>query len=125
MREHVTDESVDLVYLDPPYFGSGVYEKFYHVLDRILERREEAREPSGFSQKGAGDLLKRLLEACRKFPHWVLSFGGGKLGAEDCRALVAQFRRAEVVPLRHRYSFGQSDRRQETSTREVLVIGRA
>ncbi len=114
----------DVVYLDPPYFGSGVYEKFYHVLDQILEGRDAPREPSAFSQKGAEELLARLLEACRKFPHWVLSFGGGKLGAEECRAMVARFRRAELVPLRHRYSFGQSDRRSRTSTREVLVVGR-
>jgi hypothetical protein len=114
----------DVIYLDPPYFGSGVYEKFYHVLDRILEGRDAAREPSAFNRKGAGELLVRLLEACRKFPFWVLSFGGGKISADECRAVVARFRCAEIVPLRHRYSFGQSDRRAQTSTREILIVGR-
>jgi site-specific DNA-adenine methylase len=114
----------DVLYLDPPYFGSNSYEQLYRGLDMILEGGDAPREISKFNQQGAEKLLENLLASASHFPLWVLSFGGGKLNHEDFRKLVAKFRQAELAPIRLRYRFGTAIYGDSGKEREILVVGK-
>ena len=110
----------DIAYFDPPYWGSNSYERLYGVLDQILEGRDEPLPVSKFNQAGAEQLLHQMLEAADHIPVWALSFGGGKLSADDVLALVQKHRPARLVPVTHRYRFGTAHRKARKD--EILVI---
>jgi len=114
----------DILYLDPPYWGSNAYEKVYRVLDSILAGREVERSISRFNRSDAKTALLELLGRAARFPVWVLSFGGGRIDAEECREMVARFRSAEVIPVHHRYHYAEAGG-QRADAKEILVIGRA
>ncbi len=114
----------DVLYLDPPYYGSNAYEKVYLILDQILAGRIESRPNSRFNQREAEQSLLALFEKAERFKVWVLSFGGGKIGREECRQMVARFRAAEVVPVRHRYHYADAGG-QRADDKEILIVGRA
>jgi adenine-specific DNA methylase len=114
----------DVLYLDPPYWGSTAYEKVYEVLDAILAGGSAERPVSRFNRNEAREALCELLDRAARFPVWVLSFGGGRIDAEECRQLVARFRPAEVIPVRHRYHYAEAGG-QRADAKEILVIGRA
>ena len=113
----------DVLYLDPPYYGSNAYEEVYAVLDQVLSGRLEKRPESRFNQRDAEAALTALFERAADFPLWVLSFGGGKISREECLALVRRFRKAEAVPVLHRYHYADAGG-QRADQKEILIIGR-
>jgi adenine-specific DNA methylase len=114
----------NILYLDPPYFGSNSYERIYRVLDQILAGTMEERPVSRFNQRDALHALENLLEKAARFPTWLLSFGGGKISHEEGRELVARFRNSVLIPVRHRYHYASAGG-QRADDKEILVIGRA
>ncbi len=119
--EFVRSVEGDALYMDPPYFGSNAYEKVYAVLDNILAGSMAGeREISTFNRPDAADALDQLFEAASHIPHWVLSFGGGKLSAEDCLRLIRRHRPATAHPINCRYYFGSAGGR-EAAGKEILI----
>jgi 16S rRNA G966 N2-methylase RsmD len=113
----------DVLYLDPPYYGSNAYEKVYAVLDQVLAGQIGERPESRFNRGDAEGALLALFERAERFPVWVLSFGGGKINREECLALVRRFRKAEAVPVRHRYHYADAGG-QRADDKEILIVGR-
>ena len=114
----------EVLYLDPPYFGSNAYEAVYRTLDQILEHREQPRERSAFNQAGAIELLDALLARAAHFPVWVLSFGGGKVTHEQCLALVQRHRPARLMPIAIRYVYGTASHGDSGRRSEILIVAR-
>jgi hypothetical protein len=112
----------DVLYMDPPYFGSNAYEKVYAVLDNILAGSESGeRDISKFNTKSAVEALEELFEAGSHIPHWVISFGGGKLSAADLLSMVRRHRPNAIShPINCRYYFGSAGGR-DASSKEILI----
>jgi len=120
--EYVRSVAGDVLYMDPPYFGSNAYEKVYGVLDTILAGSESGeREVSKFNTKSAVDALDELFEAGSHIPHWVISFGGGKLSTDEFLAMVRKHRpNATSHPISCKYYFGSAGGR-DAAGKEILI----
>ncbi len=119
--EFVRSVEGDVLYADPPYFGSNAYEKVYAVLDQILAGCQAGeREVSKFNTSDAVAALDDLFDAGRHIPHWVISFGGGKLSADDCLRLIRRHRPATAHPINCRYYFGSAGGR-DAAGKEILI----
>jgi adenine-specific DNA methylase len=98
----------DLVYLDPPYFGSSSYESNYYPLDCILAGKMLPRTTSRFNQaETALASLIEMLEAADHVPIWIISLADQEDGfnARQICDLVSQFnRRPRIVEHYHRKS---------------------
>ncbi len=122
--EFVASVSGDVLYMDPPYFGSNAYEKVYAVLDNILAGSVSGeKEVSKFNTSDAVAALEQLFETGAHIPHWVISFGGGKLSAEDCLRLIRRHRPATAHPINCRYYFGSAGGR-DAAGKEILITAR-
>jgi len=123
MPEH----QADIVYLDPPYFGSSSYEANYYPLDCILAGKMLPRyQHSPFNRREtAWHSLIEMFMAVEHIPVWVFSFAdnpGGFSQAQLCD-LISQFdREARVVPLRHRWSIATEVDHYEAGTKELLIV---
>ena len=80
-------ESVDLLYLDPPYCGSHPdYQSFYHLLETFTEYWKDKEFINGvkhyFPKKVSGfdtkkDIIgsfDKLFVVAEKIPHWIISY---------------------------------------------------
>lgn len=81
--------SADMVYLDPPYAGTGSYERAFHVIDSLLAGKvQDKASPSQFST--GLEPLHTLLESVQHIPIWLLSYGNHLIGESELVALVKQ-----------------------------------
>lgn len=119
----VAARGADVLYADPPYWGSNSYEATYRGLDMILEGRDRPRPTSGFNEAGALELFDALLEAAAPIPVWVLSFGGGRITHEEFLTRIRRHRPAELAPVKLRYRVGTASR-ESGQQREMLVVAR-
>lgn len=117
----------DIIYLDPPYFGSTSYEANYHHLDCILAGKMLPRyQHSPFNRpETAWSSLIEMFMACNHIPVWIFSFAenlGGFSQKQLCN-LVDQFdRKPRVVPLHHRWSIATEVDHYEAGAKELLII---
>ena len=121
------DQKADLVYLDPPYFGSTSYEANYRILDSILEGRLLPKYvPSPFNRRETAlHCLVQMFEAVDHVPTWVFSFADNPdgFGARQLCELIEDFDRIpKVVPLEHRWSVATTEDHYEQGAKELLVI---
>jgi 16S rRNA G966 N2-methylase RsmD len=89
--EFIKSNSGDVLYLDPPYPGTLAYERANRVLDTLLFQQipEDSNcEVSPFSR--GVEALHPMLEAARKIPIWVLSYGNRCIELPELVALVKQ-----------------------------------
>jgi len=117
----------DVLYADPPYGGTSSYESALRPLDSILAGEPVEARPSVFSGRRAVELLDRLLEASRRIPHLVLSYGNAVLSAQGLEALVARHRRdVTVEAIDYAHLAGLASEESRARNQELLVrAGRA
>ncbi len=112
----------DICYLDPPYAGAQAYEKFYEVLDQVLESRIRPWNQSPFNSNEAKDLLRRLLEAARRFRLVIVSYGSQRYPLGEFAEIVRSVEpKADVRPVNFRYAIG-SKSNQESLKKELLAV---
>ena len=112
----------DICYLDPPYAGAQAYEKFYEVLDQVLEGRIRPWSESPFNSQEAKEWLRRLLEASRKFRVVIVSYGSQRYSLEDFAETIRSVEpAADVRPVNFRYAIG-SKSNQESLKKELLAV---
>ncbi|MBI4227723.1 MAG: DNA adenine methylase [Candidatus Omnitrophica bacterium] len=112
----------DICYLDPPYAGAQAYEKFYEVLDQVLEQQVRPFEASPFNSEKAKELLARLLEATRKFRVVVVSYGSQRYSLEEFADTIRSVEpAADIRPVNFRYAIG-SKSNQESLRKELLAV---
>lgn len=121
------EQTADVVYLDPPYFGSTSYEANYYPLDCILAGKRLPRPPhSPFNMRGtAWHSLVRMFEAVDHIPVWIFSFATNPSGFSKklLTDLVADFgREVKVVDHHHRWSVATTEDHYEIGTRELLMV---
>ncbi len=113
----------DILYLDPPYSGTSPYETSLRTLDSIIEGRIVRPEPSVFSKAGALEALEQLLEASRRFPIWVLSYGNAEVDLETVVKLVDKFKPVRAAEaFRYTHLTGLSSEEHRERNRELLII---
>ncbi len=118
----LSEADADICYLDPPYAGAQPYEVFYGVLDQILEGRSEPRAVSPFNSDDAKDLLEQLLEASRKFPVVVLSYGSQRYSFEEFQDAVRRVEpTADCWKVNLRYAIG-SKSQQDSVRHELMAV---
>ena len=121
------EQKADLVYLDPPYFGSNSYEANYWILDCVLEGRPLPKYVvSPFNRRETAlHSLVRMFEAANHIPTWVFSFADnpGGFSARQLCELVEDFDRFhKVVSLGHRWSVATTEDHYEQGAKELLMI---
>ncbi len=115
----------DILYLDPPYAGTSAYETALRPLDSILEGLRVEPKPSVFSRRGAEESLETLLEASRRFPIWVLSYGNREVELETLVRLVEQFKPVVVAEsFRYAHLTGLSSEEHRERNREFLIVAK-
>lgn len=123
MPEH----DADLVYLDPPYFGSSSYEANYWTLDCILAGRLlPKKRASPFNRREtAWHSLITMFEAADHIPTWIFSFADNPDGFSSrqlCEVIEDFDRTAETVSLTHRWSVATTEDHYEQGAKELLII---
>lgn len=121
------EQQADIVYLDPPYFGSTSYEANYHHLDCILAGRELGQyQHSPFNRRETAWLsLVGMFEAADHVPVWVFSFADNPDGFSEAQLcdLISQFdREPHVIPITHRWSIATTEDHYEAGAKELLVV---
>lgn len=121
------EQQADIVYLDPPYFGSTSYEANYYHLDCILEGKRLPRyQHSPFNRRETAWMsLVQMFEAVSHIPTWVFSFADNPDGFSKRQvcALIEDFDRIpRVVALQHRWSIATEMDHYEVGARELLII---
>jgi adenine-specific DNA methylase len=124
------EREADLVYLDPPYFGSSSYEGNYWILDCILAGRLLPKSPpSPFNRrKTALVSLIQMFEAADHIPLWIFSFADSPDGFSTrqlCELIEDFDRQTEVVPLQHRWSIATTEDHYAQGAKELLIIAHA
>ena len=120
--EFLADVEGDAVYLDPPYGGTVAYESALRPLDTILEGRMVDAAPSAFSGRHGVEMLDRLLAACRRFPHLVLSYGNAAAKPDEVEALVAKHRMdVHMEVLAHVHLAAVASDATKAKNREILI----
>lgn len=126
MPEH----PADIVYLDPPYFGSTSYEANYYLLECILEGKRLPRyHHSPFNRRETAWMsLVQMFEAADHIPTWVFSFADNPDGFSQkqlCNLIEDYGRQLKVVPLHHRWSIATEIDHYEAGAKELLIIATA
>ena len=139
----VPAHGIDLVYMDPPYFSKlsdNEYVRRYHFTEGIardwqgvtIQENTQTKKfrsyPTPFStRQGAEDAFDRLF---RRFKSSVImvSYSSNSLPSQDeMVTLLARHKsRVEVVPIDHRYSFGNRANSVEpvkNKVSEFLFVG--
>lgn len=121
------EQKADLVYLDPPYFGSSTYEANYWILDCILEGHWLPKLPaSPFNQRETAlHSLIQMFEAADHIPVWIFSFADNPDGftTRQLTQLIGDFDRAvKMVPIEHRWSVATTEDHYEQGAKELLMI---
>lgn len=121
------EQPADIVYLDPPYFGSTSYEATYYHLDCILAGKMLPRyQRSPFNRpQTAWASLTEMFMACDHIPVWIFSFAENPSGftqAELCD-LISQFdREPRGIPLQHRWSIATTEDHYDVGAKELLIV---
>ena len=111
--------------MDPPYAGTASYETSLNPLDSMLEGRLLDNEPSVFSRAGAVEALEMLLEASRRFPVWVLSYGNAEVELETLVRLVEKFKPVvSAESFRYTHLTGLSGEEHRERNRELLIVAK-
>jgi adenine-specific DNA methylase len=111
----------DIVYFDPPYYGSSPYEERYKVLDWILAGEVKQPEKSGFNKQQAYQLIDEMLRRAQWAKVWVISYGGPEVDRKEFLALINKHRKAQEVPLKYQYRFGNQKKDSEKRETEILI----
>jgi len=112
----------DAVFLDPPYPATSSYEQSLRVVDDVL--RGHCVEPvvSGFSRKDALGLLDSLLEASRKYPNLVLTYGNKVCDLVELLRIVRRHRpHAQGIEIAYVHQTGLAGEESREKNRELLV----
>jgi len=120
-------QKADVVYLDPPYFGSSSYEANYWALDCVLAGRLLPRTmASPFNRRETALYsLVQMFEAAQHVPTWVFSFADnpGGFSTRQLIQLIEDFdRTVSVVPLDHRWSVATTEDHYEQGAKELLMV---
>lgn len=135
-------EQPDLVYMDPPYYSplsDNEYVRRYHFVEGLardwdgveIQQHTKTKKfksyPTPFSTKnGASDAFERLF---KKYANSILivSYSSNSLPTQDeMVAMMAKYKRhVEVIPIDHRYSFGNQngDSTNKNRVKEYLFVG--
>lgn len=135
-------EQADLVYIDPPYYSplsDNEYVRRYHFVEGLARNWENVEiqqhtqtkkfksYPTPFStRKGSADAFDRLF---KKFARSILivSYSSNSLPTQDeMLAMMAKYKKkVEVIPVDHRYSFGNQniDDKNRNRVQEYLFVG--
>ena len=119
----------EVCYLDPPYAGAQPYEVFYQVLDQVLAgqlngggRVKQAKQVNPFNSSEAKTMLERLLDAARKFPIVILSYGSQRYPFEEFQETVRHVDpKAECLKVNLRYAIGRQSE-QDSIKKELMAV---
>ncbi|MCP4582400.1 MAG: hypothetical protein GY839_12370 [candidate division Zixibacteria bacterium] len=115
----------DIIYLDPPYAGTGSYEKALSPLDCMLAGAMIQTEPSVFSRDDAFEFLEKLFVASKRFPIWVISYGNVRIDLNQLTDLIKKFKKdviAEEFKYTHLNSLAGEERKK--NNKELLIYAR-
>jgi len=116
----------DVVYFDPPYYGTMAYESALKVVDNCLRGEELPPERSVFSKDGALGFIERMFDLARHVPVWVMSFGNAKANLEEIVALMWKFRpQVEAKEIAYAHCTGLAGEAHRERNREFVLMGRA
>jgi len=121
------EQQADVVYLDPPYFGSSSYEANYWALDCILAGRllpKSLASPFNRRETALFSLIQ-MFEAAQHIPTWVFSFADnpGGFSTSQLIQLIEDFdRQASVVALDHRWSVATTEDHYIQGAKELLMV---
>lgn len=100
---------IDTIYLDPPYFGSQDYERYYGSVNKILTRGEwNQPQASDFNSEARWfGSMERLIQKCSRIPRLILSYGGyeGEAEIERIQELLVRVRGQKIENVRIPYSY--------------------
>jgi len=122
-----TPVEADTLYLDPPYYGSQDYEKYYQVVNEVLTGGEWKGLPvSDFNVKSRYfESIERIIEETLHVPRVILSYGGYKGVDERDRIykLLESKRggRIEFVDIPYRYSIHRTSG-NGAGAREFVIV---
>jgi len=124
--EFLSQVEGDIVYADPPYPGTSLYESALRVVDVLLAGEDVQSSPSIFSGKDGIEALDRLLDSARRFPFFVLSFGNAAATLDDLVCKVNRHGRivtaAREIGYAHLASLASED--SVRKNREFIVVGK-
>jgi len=112
-------EGAEVLYLDPPYSGTLVYEEEYRILDEILGERHE---PSAFSERDGLNHLASLLEQCGAYPLWVISYGNAVADLDAVRSLIERFRPTRAVEIAYSHMTAVATQAKREANREFIIL---
>lgn len=119
-------ERADVLYLDPPYPGTKVYETHFRALDSLLEGRAIDDEPSRFSAKDGWTHIAELLAAARDWPLWILSLGNASVELEPVEAMIRDLGREPITQsMAHMHLKGTSSAEHRADNRELVITAKA
>lgn len=114
----------DVVYFDPPYYGTMAYESALKVVDNVLRGEELPPDPSVFSREGALGFVERMFDLARHIPLWVMSFGNAKANVEELVSLMRKFRpHVEAKEIAYVHCTGLASAEHRERNRELVLVG--
>jgi len=123
--QFVAESRADVLYADPPYTGSSLYESQYFHLDSLFAGRELELPTSVFNSADGLAALERLLVTARgRYRLAIVSFGAmAHSPAKILGVVQGVFPGAWRVPLRYRWSVGcKSGASYNADEKEVLIV---
>lgn len=132
VTEFLKGRTGDIAYFDPPYADTTSYEQEYKVLDDILHLGKTAPEMASnpwSSSDTAREEFRKTFKAAKGFKRWVVSMGQTKtdtgISAEELKAIMEEFRPAEMMILDHIWSVGNAGGKGgKTDNVEYLIISK-
>jgi hypothetical protein len=120
--DFIAGQAGDVLYLDPPYPGTKVYETHFEALDSVLAGKPIEVHPSRFSAKDGWRHIEALLDAAEPYPLWVISLGSASAGLDELDGmLVARGRTPEVRSVKHMHLKGTASAEHRASNEEVVI----
>lgn len=118
--------SPDVLYLDPPYPGTKVYETHFRALDSLLEGHWTEDSPSRFSAKDGWKHIGNLLDAASAYPLWIVSLGNASVELEPVLEMIrALSREPEVRSVRHMHLKGTASAGHREGNEELVITAAA
>ena len=125
---------IDLVYLDPPYYGCHPdYQAFYHFLETYVEYWEDKKfvnstkqyfpkKKSGFTKKNEIiSSFKKMFKNSRHIPYWLISYNSKSYpDRKTMTSLIKQYRRVELFEHEYKNHYGGKGSRK--GTKEYLFL---
>jgi adenine-specific DNA methylase len=112
-------EGADILYLDPPYGGTLVYEEEYRIIDEILGERHE---PSAFSGRDGLDYFVSLLAQCQTYPLWVISYGNAVVDLQTVKTAIKRFRPAHAIEIAYSHMTAVATKEKREANREFIIL---